>query len=183
MARELVEYNQCSVRHLKIEWLPFILDEGKNDEANTGLSVRRGDSGCGRHQRTVGMHNVPLYNNYIGRNLLPMVAANVAHSHAVVMETLKPITGEPVTSVIISNEQLTSEPDLSQIPVPIAWWNDDNHTLSDHSALLGNSLEALRNVSKPGEFPSSTVLGMVVQDPQLFTPSKNSDMVCAFYPS
>ena len=91
-----------------------------------------------------------------------MVAANMAHSHDVVMETLKPITGEPVTSDIISDEQLTSEPDLSQIPVPIPWWNDDNHTLSDHSALLGNSLETLRNVTEPREFPSSTVIGMVV---------------------
>ena len=102
-------------------------------------------------------------------------------SHAVVMETLKPIINEPSTSETADTPSLTSGADLSQIPVPIPWWNED-HALPAHTELLGNRLGMLRNASGPEEFPRGTVVGMMVLDPRLFTPNKKTDMVSGFYP-
>ena len=116
-------------------------------------------------------------------------------SHAVLMETLKPIAeGNDTTTFArsdvqtLANETLeTSEtsdhgtlsfsrPDLSRIPSPVPWWSDARNEC------LQNNLGDLRSATEPVEFPKGTVVGMVVQDPRLFTPSKKTDMVSGFYP-
>ena len=106
--------------------------------------------------------------------------------HAVLMETLKPIT-EGYKTLAAASDQSDSgtlsfcKPDLSRVPLPVAWWEDDR-TLSRHTARLRDELEDLQSASEAGDFPRGTVLGMVVQDPRLFTPSKKTDMVSRFYP-
>ncbi|CAI8005078.1 Ribonucleases P/MRP protein subunit POP1, partial [Geodia barretti] len=122
-------------------------------------------------------------------------------SHAVLMETLKPITeGNDTTTFVrsdaqtITNETVEtsetsdagtlsfSKPDLSRIPSPVPWWRDEDEALATHNKRLQRTLEDLRSATEPGEFPKGTVVGMVVQDPRLFTPSKKTDMVSEFYP-
>ena len=106
-------------------------------------------------------------------------------SHAIVMETIKPVTDDdkkPTTASELAEKPSSyTQPDLSHVPIPIPWWNEDPN-LPAHTELLGNMLENLRNARDPGEFPVGTVVGVVVQDPRLFTPSKKSDMVSEFYP-
>ena len=122
-------------------------------------------------------------------------------SHAVLMEMLKPITeGNDTTTFVrsdaqtLANETLEtsetsddgtlsfSKPDLSRIPSPVPWWRDKDEALATHNKRLQRTVEDLRSGTEPGEFPKGTVVGMVVQDPRLFTPSKKTDMVSEFYP-
>ena len=103
-------------------------------------------------------------------------------SHALVMETLKPVvksvSNEATTS---SNHLSTPPPDLATIPDTIPWW-DGNENLNRHNQLLSTHYERLKAATTPTEFPRGTILGMVVQDPRLFTPSKKTDMVSEHYP-
>ena len=101
-------------------------------------------------------------------------------SHAIVMETLKPITADPMTSDP-GEPHLISRPDLSRIPILVPWWNG-NRTLAAHTELLSNNLGALRNASNPEVFPRGAVIGMVVGDPRVCVREKKSGAVCGWYP-
>ena len=102
-------------------------------------------------------------------------------SHTIVMETLKPITADPMTSDP-GEPHLISRPDLSRIPIPVPWWNG-NWTLAAHTELLSNNLGALRNASNLEVFPRGAVIGMVVGDPRVCVRAKKkSGVVCGWYP-
>ena len=102
-------------------------------------------------------------------------------SHALVMETLEPVMKPVSAETPIFSSLSTSHPDLTKIPDPIPWWNGDT-TLHDHTQLLSSCLGDLKNALSPADFLEGAVLGMVVEDPRLFTPCKRTDMVSAYYP-
>ena len=103
-------------------------------------------------------------------------------SHALVMETLKPVVKSVSNKATASSNHLSSSPpDLSTIPDTVPWW-DGNENLNRHNQLLSTHYERLKAATTPTEFPRGTILGMVVQDPRLFTPSKKTDMVSEHYP-
>ena len=103
-------------------------------------------------------------------------------SHTIVMETLKPITADPMTSDPGEPHLLISRPDLSRIPIPVPWWNG-NRTLAAHTELLSNNLGALRNASNPEVFPRGAVIGLVVGDPRMCAREKKKrGVVCGWYP-
>ena len=130
-------------------------------------------------------------------------------SHALVMETLKPIFGQDAaeppntqserersTSVLDSGgggegskrgnlsgatPNQPSSSDLASIPDAKPWWNG-NGTMQAHNHLLSSCYERIKTASNASEVPRGLVVGMVVQDPRLFTPTKKTDMVSSRYP-
>ena len=129
-------------------------------------------------------------------------------SHALVMETLKPIFNQDNHLQYSSNgknaphsvtkmkagtnttkgksrkpylDQLYSSPNLAELPQVVPWWDGDT-ILDAHDQALKSCYENLRAASCPSDISRGMVVGMVVQDPRLFTPSKKTDMVSKFYP-
>ena len=129
-------------------------------------------------------------------------------SHALVMETLKPIftqdspkqypsdgksTPHSVTKKKARTnstkgkstepyvDHLCSSPNLAELPKVVPWWDGDT-TLEAHDRALKSCYESLRAAPSTSDISRGMVLGMVVQDPRLFTPSKKTDMVSKFYP-
>ena len=103
-------------------------------------------------------------------------------SHALVVETLKPVTKLVCDKASASSKKSISCPDLTKIPNPIPWWNGDT-ALSNHTQLLNRCLDDIKSASSPADFPEGAVLAMVVEDPRLHIPSKKIDMVSVNYPT
>ena len=107
-------------------------------------------------------------------------------SHALLMETLKPVFDfgihEPESPT--GEEMSTSKKpptDLSDIPELPQWWRNCSD-LMEHARALASCYPNLKSASSPAEFSRGTVIGMTVLDPRFFTPSKKTDMVSAYYP-
>lgn len=123
-------------------------------------------------------------------------------SHALLMETLKPVWYEGTlpadspkgdigpedkgsTCELDSDENDNLDPD-EELPEPPAvekWWlGEYEPQLVAHGAALAKEYTAIKAATEPAQFSRGAVLGLCVQDPRLFTPSKMTDMVSAFYP-
>ena len=162
---------QDSVTSTKL-WL--VVSPAIHDEVMTELSVAM-ETFCHRDDKSSAKVNVKsLKDEFVRFRLIG------PRSHALVMETLKPVTDKVDTQDKVNN--LTcSIPDLTRIPVPVPWWNEDT-SFHDHTRLLNSHIGMLHSASSPDQFPNGTVLGMIVEDPRLRTPSKKTDMVSSFYP-
>ena len=95
-------------------------------------------------------------------------------SQALLMETLRPV---------LSFDDVSVEGGASIAESAIEWWEGELRPLmSAHSALLSSTLPTIRSQSSPAQVCKGSVIGMTVFDPRLFTPSKKTDKVSAFYP-
>ncbi len=126
-------------------------------------------------------------------------------SHAVLMETLKPVwnsknnfpygsSREETNSqchgcALVPKEESDSEDDISAEegePLPPAekWWEAGNlpSQLAAHTEVLSDEYTVIKAASDPSQFGRGAVIGMCVQDPRLFTPSTKTDMVSSHYP-
>lgn len=97
-------------------------------------------------------------------------------SHALLMETLKPAFGK-----LTEEGQEAPMLESSSLPDIPRWW-EDIEQLRVSSDMIVSCHNAFKSASSPSEFSRGTVIGMVVLDPRLFTPSRRTDMVSAFYP-
>ncbi len=106
-------------------------------------------------------------------------------SHALLMETLKPALEFPAKP----SRQSTEEQELIESPVnttdlpDITQWWENLDELRRKSEAIASCYGALKCASSPLEFSRGAVVGMTVLDPRLYTPSRRTDMVSAFYPS
>ena len=103
-------------------------------------------------------------------------------SHALLMETLKPSFNfqsqqTPVSSVehTCSTATSTDQPQLTK------WWRG-HRSSANHAKLLSRCYPSIKSAPSPAEFTRGIAIGMTVLDPRLFTPSKKTDMVSAYYP-
>ena len=125
-------------------------------------------------------------------------------SHAVLMETLKPVwvSSDSNSDSGCSGSVSESESDKDGWPggvsypaVPKAgseekgesaekWWvgGDMRVHLDLHEEALAKDYPAIRSAAGPAHFSRGAVIGMCVQDPRLFTPSERTDMVSSHYP-
>lgn len=109
-------------------------------------------------------------------------------SHALLMETLKPafsFQSQPAPTSSVEHSCSTS---LSVTPTdqanhsePMKWWQG-HHSSASHAKLLSRCYPSIKSAPSPAEFSRGTAIGMTVLDPRLFTPSKKTDMVSAYYP-
>ena len=103
-------------------------------------------------------------------------------SHALLMETLKPVFDfSPPVEEAAMDPNDAEVPHLS-IPRVQAWWNSESDHSSVHSDILSSCYSSIKSVSSPAQFSRGSVLGMTVYDPRLTTPVKRTDMVSAYYP-
>lgn len=125
-------------------------------------------------------------------------------SHAVLMETLKPKFKDdrhglayPLGDGSQSEESLDSDGDgddeeegederdsIDHIPPAEKWWLEGElktHILN-HTTILTKEYPAIKKAVEPAEFARGSVVGLCVEDPRLFTPSKKTDMVSSYYP-
>ena len=106
-------------------------------------------------------------------------------SHALLMETLKPIlkyNQPPETETkIVSEQDKPSTVDKSQAFTVERWW-EGLSGFEAHLRVVSSHYKAVKEATCPAQFGRGTVIGMTVRDPRLFTPSKKTDMVSAFYP-
>ena len=98
-------------------------------------------------------------------------------SHALLMETLKH------SFQFKDNDKgaPTISSSLGELPEGFYWWKHHAPTIA-HQKLFSRSLPSISTAQTPASFPRGTVVGATVVDPRLFTPSKRTDMVSAFYP-
>lgn len=71
------------------------------------------------------------------------------------------------------------------LPPMDKWWLSESGVLEDlalHAELLSTEYPSIKSASDPSEFSRGAVVGLCVQDPRLFTPSKATDMVSSYYP-
>ena len=101
-------------------------------------------------------------------------------SQALLVETLKPVLTFDEGNESSSSESATPN---SSTPSPPVWWRGDlrQHIVA-HSNLLSQSLHSIKSAPNPAHMCKGTVVGMTVLDPRLFTPSKRTDKVSAYYP-
>ena len=124
-------------------------------------------------------------------------------SHALLMETLKPVdngcgTGQDVfphedycskgaygslVSCDDPNHTLDMTESLTLQPAE-KWWLGDQvrPQMAAHADTFAAEYPAIKFASDPSQFSRGTVVGMCVQDPRFFTPSKKTDMVSSYYP-
>ena len=101
-------------------------------------------------------------------------------SQALLVETLKPILTFDDGDASSSSESASPNP---SIPSPPVWWKGDlQQHIVDHSNLLSQIFHSIKSASSPAHVCKGTVIGMTVLDPRLFTPSKRTDKVSAYYP-
>ena len=117
-------------------------------------------------------------------------------SHALLMETLKPILDTEVSGDGINSECVetpsecklseSNEMDTEEITLPHTekWWSGDvvAQQLTMHSDVLSKEYPLIKSVTGPAQFSCGTVIGLCIQDPRLYTPSKKTDMVSSYYP-
>ena len=102
-------------------------------------------------------------------------------SQALLMETLKPVLTFEEEKDASSSELAT--PVAPPIPSPPVWWTGDlQQRMMAHSNLLSRALHSIKSGSSPAHVCRGSVVGMTVVDPRLFTPSKRTDRVSAYYP-
>ena len=101
-------------------------------------------------------------------------------SQALLVETLKPVLTFDEGDTSSSSESVTS---TSSIPSPPVWWRGGlrQHVVA-HSNLLSQTLHSMKSAPGPAHICKGAVIGMTVLDPRLFTPSKRTDKVSAYYP-
>lgn len=101
-------------------------------------------------------------------------------SQALLMETLKPVLTFDEGNAPSSSESATPK---SSIPSPLVWWGGDlqQHMVA-HSNLLSQTFHSIKSAPSPAHVCKGAVIGMTVLDPRLFTPSKRTDKVSAYYP-
>ena len=101
-------------------------------------------------------------------------------SQALLMETLKPVLTFNEDDTSPSSESATPNP---SIPSPPVWWKGDlqQHMVA-HSNLLSQAFHSIRSAPGPAHICKGAVVGMAVIDPRLFSPSKRTDKVSAYYP-
>jgi hypothetical protein len=90
-------------------------------------------------------------------------------SQALLVETLKPVLSFEEGNASSSSESV--------------WWNGDlrRHMVA-HSNLLSQALHSIKSAPSPAHVCKGAVIGMTVFDPRIFTPSKRTDKVSAYYP-
>lgn len=124
-------------------------------------------------------------------------------SHALLMETLRPVNGSCGNGQdVFPHEEFYSEDacgslesggadggaldtaDTLTLQPAEKWWLGDQvrPQLAAHAEAFAAKYPAIKSASDPSQFSRGTVIGMCVQDPRLFTPSKKTDMVSSHYP-
>lgn len=109
-------------------------------------------------------------------------------SHAVLMETLKPVWDDDNSDSGCTGSVESDEADpmmASEEEEPAEkWWvgGDVQAHLDLHEEALAKDYPAIRSAASPAQFSRGAVIGMCVQDPRLFTPSERTDMVSSHYP-
>ena len=111
-------------------------------------------------------------------------------SHALLMETLKPVfnfkphqpPASPSEQPASSSSSLTaSESESFSLPDISKWWKGHQNS-AEHAIVLSLCYSIIKSASNPAEFSRGVAIGMTVSDPRLFIPSKRTDMVSAYYP-
>ena len=101
-------------------------------------------------------------------------------SHALLMETLKPVFTFDEEDASSSGSATPCHSSGSSTSV---WWRGDlQQHVEAHSSLLSQTLCFIKPASSPAQVCKGAVVGMTVLDPRLFTPSKKTDSVSAYYP-
>ena len=101
-------------------------------------------------------------------------------SQALLIETLKPVLVFDEGNASSSSESATPSP---SIPSPPVWWKGDLHQhMVAHSNILSQMLHSFKSAPGPAHVCKGAVIGMTVLDPRIFTPSKRTDKVSAYYP-
>lgn len=118
-------------------------------------------------------------------------------SHALLMETLRPVwknvpcesggskeVDDSGWSGSDEGDDDDDDDDSIELPPTEKWWlvGGLHSQLDIHSDVLSREYPAIKAKDGPAHFSRGCVLGLCVQDPRLFTPSKKTDMVSAFYP-
>ena len=110
-------------------------------------------------------------------------------SHALLMETLKPVFNfqqrQPPASAnerpVPPSSLTASESESSSLPDIPKWWKS-HQSSAEHAKILSLCYPIIKSGSNPAEFSRGTTIGMTVSDPRLVIPSKRTDMVSAYYP-
>ena len=107
-------------------------------------------------------------------------------SQALLLETLKPVLtfddpgGERGET---TNADSAIHQPLIPTPTPPCWWRGElEQPVVAHSSLLKQALLSIKTSSVPPDVCKGSIIGMTVYDPRLFTPSKRTDKVSAYYP-
>lgn len=109
-------------------------------------------------------------------------------SHALLMETLKPVWSDEQGSnsgctTFESGIDKSSENGESEEPTQKWWLGEEVQPhLTRNAEVLAAHYPAIKSADNPAHFSRGAVIGMCVQDPRLFTPSKKTDMVSSYYP-
>lgn len=127
-------------------------------------------------------------------------------SHALLMETLKPawndghippeagtehenVSDSEICRTSSSDYDFDSEDDSFMInegislPPAVKWWSGELEPALDvHFNALAANYQAIRSAPGPAHFSRGAVIGLCVQDPRLYMPSKKTDMVSSHYP-
>ena len=126
-------------------------------------------------------------------------------SHAVLMETLKPRFIDNRHGLVNSSDASLSEASIDvdcdedcggeeeldgsgklerALPPAEKWWleGDLKAQVSSHVELLDKVYPDIKMAAEPADFPRGVVIGLCVEDPRFFTPSKKTDVVSSCYP-
>ena len=104
-------------------------------------------------------------------------------SHALLMETLKPVFGTDSEQADVGMTPDSMEVDPPTIPDAPCWWKGATHSFFEqHLHLLSESHHSIKSAPNPAQFQKGSVLSLTVFDPRLSTPSHKLDMVSQYYP-
>ena len=119
-------------------------------------------------------------------------------SHAILMDALKPAwnntccadsgcssggsSAESEDDVgLMGKEDSSSSSSSSQLPHSKAWWlgKEVEPCLREHAKTLSTLYQAVKSAPDPASFSRGCVIGLCVEDPRLYTPSKKTYMVAS----
>ena len=119
-------------------------------------------------------------------------------SHAVLMETLKPVFKDKTCEGSKDHSEDDSGSDCEEydgcdegemedevvIPCADKWWLEGKlgEEIDRHSQVFSDAYQTIKQANEPLEFSRGSVVGVCVEDPRLYTPSKKTDMVSSYYP-